>query len=673
VTFWVSLAVVGGASGVVTPSQAAASASSSDTNVVFASGFESGDLSDWSAANGAGTATVTSDAVHTGNYGLRLANSSGQYKVAIKALSAPLVDSSVSFWVRVNSAASGYSGTGREEIAQARNGASTAVLWGLVYDSSQQGFWFYPRQGSSAKTIFTGANSAPLGSWIGVEVRFTATSTGGAEILLDGQTQPSWGASGDFTRTDNLQRIQLWNDAATSTDYDDVAIATGAVAPPPAPANTAPPAISGTPQEGQVLTATTGTWSNGPTSYAYQWQDCSASGCSNIAGATSSSYTLQASDVGNTVDVVVTATNAGGSSSATSAQTSAVTAASSNGPPTGLPGLRVSGGVLVDGSGNVVRLHGVNRSGTEYGCIQGWGIFDGPSDDASVAAIASWHANIVRIPINEDCWLGINGVDPAYAGQNYIEAVTGYVNLLHQHGMYAELSLMWGAPGSYQATYQPNAPDEDHSPALWASLAQTFKSDPNVLLAPWGETTVGWSCFIQGCANEATYGPNNATYQTAGMQQAVDVMRQAGYHGPIVIPCIAYANICADPSDGGTGWGNGNWLQDHPSDPDNQLVAEMHIYGKNTCDTTSCLDLTVAPILNAGYPVIFGETGETYDDSDCGSSYISTFLNWADAHNVGYETWTWDTWGTCGSLISDYNGTPANAYGRYVKISYSRF
>jgi hypothetical protein len=69
-------------------------------------------------------------------------------------------------------------------------------------------------------------------------------------------------------------------------------------------------------------------------------------------------------------------------------------------------------------------------------------------------------------------------------------------------------------------------------------------------------------------------------------------------------------------------------------------------------------------------PLIFGETGETYDDSDCGSSYISTFMNWADAHGVGYEAWTWDTWGTCGSLISDYNGTPANAYASWVRNHY---
>lgn len=71
-----------------------------------------------------------------------------------------------------------------------------------------------------------------------------------------------------------------------------------------------------------------------------------------------------------------------------------------------------------------------------------------------------------------------------------------------------------------------------------------------------------------------------------------------------------------------------------------------------------------------GDVLIWGETGETYDASDCGSSYISTFMTWADKHGVGYEAWTWDTWGGCGVLISNYNGTPANAWAQWVMTHY---
>jgi hypothetical protein len=439
-----------------------------------------------------------------------------------------------------------------------------------------------------------------------------------------------------------------------------------------APVNTAPPTASGQTLQGQPLSTTNGSWSNSPSSYRYAWQDCDSSGgnCTAISGATSSTYMLKASDVGHTIRSVVTAINSWGSASASSSATTTVTAPPPPPPPPPPPtGLHVSGNQLLDGSGNVVHLHGVNRSGTEYACIQGWGIFDGPSDAASIQAMAAWHVNVVRVPLNEDCWLGINGVNPAYAGANYQNAIIGYVNLLHQYGMYAELSLMWGAPGTYQATYQSGAPDEDHSPAMWASMAAAFKNDPNVILAPWGETITDWTCFMQtGCSNQATYGNRNLGYQTASMQQAVTVMRQAGYNGVIAIPCIDYANMCGTLTDG-TNYDGSTWLLSRPSDPDNQLIAEAHVYGKNVCDTTACLDSSMGPIAQQ-VPLIFGETGETYDDSDCGSSYISTFMNWADAHGVGYEAWTWDTWGTCGSLISDYNGTPANAYASWVRNHY---
>jgi hypothetical protein len=320
-------------------------------------------------------------------------------------------------------------------------------------------------------------------------------------------------------------------------------------------------------------------------------------------------------------------------------------------------GLHVVGNQLLDGNGKPLRLHGVNRSGTEYACVQGAGIFDGPSDDASVAAIAAWNSNIVRVPLNEDCWLGINGVAPSAAGQNYQKAIADYVALLHKHGMAAELSLIWGAPGANLATYQPGAPDADHSPSFWTGLATTFKNDPNVILAPWGETIVDADCFLHGGVCEATYGQNNTPYATAGMQQAVDLIRQAGYRGVIAIPGISYANDLSQ------------WLSHEPSDPLGQLVAEAHVYGKNACDTTSCFDMTLGPVA-AAVPLFFGETGETYDDSDCGSTYIDTFMTWADAHGVGYEAWTWDTWGGCGVLISDYTGTPANQYATAVKNHY---
>lgn len=114
--------------------------------------------------------------------------------------------------------------------------------------------------------------------------------------------------------------------AVTSAWLDDfiseIVTAVNAVAPI-APANTVLPVISGTAQADEILSVTTGTWSNGPTGFTYQWRR----GGSNIGGATASTYTLVVGDVAANIDCIVTATNAGGSTGATAAAVGPIIAA----------------------------------------------------------------------------------------------------------------------------------------------------------------------------------------------------------------------------------------------------------------------------------------------------------------------------------------------------------
>src|SRR5207302_924781 len=100
-----------------------------------------------------------------------------------------------------------------------------------------------------------------------------------------------------------------------------------AVVLPPVPVNTSPPTITGTAPQSQTLTEVHGTWTNSPTSYAYQWLQCDSLGnsCLPISGATSQTYVLAAEDVEHTIRVQETASNAGGAGSpATSAPTAGV-------------------------------------------------------------------------------------------------------------------------------------------------------------------------------------------------------------------------------------------------------------------------------------------------------------------------------------------------------------
>jgi hypothetical protein len=89
------------------------------------------------------------------------------------------------------------------------------------------------------------------------------------------------------------------------------------------PVNVSLPTIAGTPQQGQTLTAAPGTWSVDDVTIAYQWQHCDAAGanCTDVTGATQSTYAVTAADVGFTIRVNVTATDRFGAPVASSAPT----------------------------------------------------------------------------------------------------------------------------------------------------------------------------------------------------------------------------------------------------------------------------------------------------------------------------------------------------------------
>ncbi|MCW3028692.1 MAG: hypothetical protein JWN81_1903 [Solirubrobacterales bacterium] len=126
---------------------------------------------------------------------------------------------------------------------------------------------------------------------------------------------------------------------------------------PPAPTNSAPPTITGTAQQGQTLTEHHGTWSNEPTGYSYKWLQCESlgTGCLTIAGATAQTYVPVPADVGHTIEVQETASNAGGSSSPATSNATAVVAAPPAPVNTGLPtvtGTAQQGQVLTGHNGS---------------------------------------------------------------------------------------------------------------------------------------------------------------------------------------------------------------------------------------------------------------------------------------------------------------------------------
>ena len=127
------------------------------------------------------------------------------------------------------------------------------------------------------------------------------------------------------------------------------------LSPAVAPANSVAPSISGTPQDGQQLTAAPGSWTGTqPITYTYQWQRCDQTGnsCTNITGATNTTYTATTPDVGNTITVNVTATNTAGNTTQTAAPTTTIQAAApANTTPPLISGTPQSGKTLTAAPG----------------------------------------------------------------------------------------------------------------------------------------------------------------------------------------------------------------------------------------------------------------------------------------------------------------------------------
>ena len=307
-----------------------------------------------------------------------------------------------------------------------------------------------------------------------------------------------------------------------------------------------------------------------------------------------------------------------------------------------LTGLKVSGNTIVNGKGQKVLLRGVNKSGTEFACIQGYGFYDGTDLPTIIAAILSWKANIVRIPLNEQCWLNIN-VKPAYGGSNYITAVDTLVQLILKNGMAVILDLHWTSSTSVANKQEP-MPNTVNSVNFWKQVATKYGSEQRIIFDLFNEpypdnnqdTTAAWTCLLNGGTCQGI------SYQVAGMQSLVTAIRSVNAKNILMIGGVEYANALT------------NWMQYAPKDPLNNIVPSWHSYNFNLCNTQACWDKVIGPITQK-YPIIVGEIGE----NDCSYGYINSLMVWLDSKAANYLAWTFNAWDChSGPALVDSNWNP---------------
>src|SRR5438445_502366 len=160
--------------------------------------------------------------------------------------------------------------------------------------------------------------------------------------------------------------------------------------------------------------------------------------------------------------------------------------------------------------------------------------------------MASWHINTVRVPLNEDCWLGINGTPDAFSGSNYRDAIVAYVGRLHAAGLYAIVDLHWSAQGTLPADGRTGQgrqmADRDHAPAFWRSVATTFRTDPAVVFHLFNEPhDITWP----DCGNPVliTAYDGTPTAYGIGVRDHLAALWQANARTRVLTPVGAYAPL----------------------------------------------------------------------------------------------------------------------------------
>lgn len=316
-------------------------------------------------------------------------------------------------------------------------------------------------------------------------------------------------------------------------------------------------------------------------------------------------------------------------------------------------GLWVSGNQIVDGSGQVVHLRGVDRAGTEYMCTGSNLVFDGPTDQASIDAMLSWHINVVRLPVNESCWLGINGAPMSMTAGDYQAAIVAYIGQLNANGIAVVLDLQWAQSGTVVPSFNlQEMPNVDHSIDFWQSAATTFKGTQMVIFDLYNEpfpadnadSLQAWQCLRDGrAACPPLTNSKGQTYTAVGTQELVNMIRATGATNIIQVPGVQFTDSLSQ------------WLAFKPNDPLNQIIADWHVYNDQTCASQACWETNVKPVA-AAVPLLANEIGE----HDCQAVFVGPLMDWLDQQGAGYLGWQWNPYDCSGSpaLISSYDGTP---------------
>ena len=326
-------------------------------------------------------------------------------------------------------------------------------------------------------------------------------------------------------------------------------------------------------------------------------------------------------------------------------------------------GYYVAGNTIYDEAGRPHRFHGVDRTSLE------WSVSGQYLAASDYALIASWKANAVRIPLNQDFWLSASPIyDPGYAG-----VIDQQVTNARAAGLDVILDLHWsdkGQIGAASTATLGTLPGQQrmadaNSVTLWREVATKYAGNGHVIFELYNEPhDIPWSVWLDG-GDTGANGAGGATFTAVGMQKLYDTVRATGAQNLVLI-------------------GGVDWAYDLSGVPANRVAGYnigyvSHVYHHNTGHDAADWPASWG-FLAATDPIVLTEFGPFSNQSsevNCGLDYVTTLLDFADSKSVSWTSWAWWVYAANGadngsdycdypSLLADRSGT-TNALGAIVK------
>lgn len=330
--------------------------------------------------------------------------------------------------------------------------------------------------------------------------------------------------------------------------------------------------------------------------------------------------------------------DAGSSSSdpgATSATPAALLGCTVDSPPPVAPGgYYTNGRTVCSADGTPHLFHGVDRPSLEWG--QGEHI-----DASDFLAMADWHANAVRVGLNQDFWLS----GAALYNSSYQATVDQVVRLAESAGLDVILDLHWSDRGDLNVPMlhgQNRAGDSDqqqmadvNSIRFWTEVAMKYKDDGHVLFELYNEpNSISWSVWLKGGLFSG--------YQVVGMQALYDTVRATGANNVVIAGGLSWAFDLS-----GVG---GAPIKGY------NIVYASHVYKPQNAQSRWESAFGYLATRDMA-PVILTEFGD--GSSACTGDWDQQLIQFADERQISWTAWAWYPSG-CNfpGLISVWDHTP---------------